>query len=165
MTTLVNHTFGPVFDEKSTRLILGSFPSVKSREQSFYYMNPNNRFWKVLEYLTKVPYSKLTIEEKIKQLKNNQIALYDVVFSCEIEHSSDATIQKETPVCLEDIMIHSNIKQIILNGKKAEELFKKYFSKYLPLVVSLPSTSSANASYSLSRLCETWEKYWNQQNV
>ncbi len=152
----LNHEFGPVFDECSRILILGSFPSVKSREQQFYYGHPQNRFWRVLAAVTDEATPE-TIEEKEAFLLRNRIAVWDVIAQCDIIGSSDSSIRSVTPVDLPWLLERTEIAQIYTNGGKAYELYQKYL---LPLVgwdcVRLPSTSPANASYSLDRLTEEW---------
>ncbi|MCD7862596.1 MAG: DNA-deoxyinosine glycosylase [Lachnospiraceae bacterium] len=152
----LNHEFGPVFDECSRILILGSFPSVKSREQQFYYGHPQNRFWRVLAAVTD-EVTPETIEEKKAFLKRNRIAVWDVIAQCDIIGSSDSSIRSVVPVDLPWLLEQTEIAQIYTNGGKAFELYQKYL---LPLVgrdcVRLPSTSPANASYSLDRLTEEW---------
>ena len=152
------HTISPVYDDNSKVLILGSFPSVKSREERFFYAHPQNRFWKVLAFVLNWEIPK-TIEDKKKMLLQNNIALWDVVFSCDIVGSSDSSIKNVEPTELRKILDAANIKQIYANGSKAGQLYKKY---QLPLTgmeaVILPSTSPANAAWSLERLCEAWRK-------
>ena len=156
--THVQHTFEPVFDEHSRILILGSFPSVKSREIQFYYGHPQNRFWKLMAQLLDVPVPQ-SIDEKKTMLLTHGLALWDVIASCDIKGSSDSSIKNVKPTELRKILDASNIKQIYANGSKAGQLYKKY---QLPLTgmeaVVLPSTSPANAAWSLERLCEAWRK-------
>lgn len=154
--THVTHTFGPVFDEASRVLILGSFPSVKSRENQFYYGHPQNRFWKMLAgiFEEKVPD---TIEEKKKILLNNRIALWDVIESCEIEGSSDSSIRNVVANDMNFILQQAPIEKILCNGGKAYELFLRYCSApWYPPVAKMPSTSPANAAWRLDKLVETW---------
>ena len=152
------HSFEPVYDRASEILILGTLPSVKSRENNFYYGHKQNRFWKVLATLLKEPVPD-TIEEKKAMLLAHRIALWDVIQSCDIKGSSDSSIKNVEPTELRKILDASNIKQIYANGSKAGQLYKKY---QLPLTgmeaVVLPSTSPANAAWSLERLCEAWRK-------
>lgn len=153
----VKHTFEPVYDKASKVLILGSFPSVKSREQAFYYGHPQNRFWKVIAKITgqKLPE---TIEEKKKLLLAQHIAVWDVIDSCEIIGSSDSSIRNVKVNDIRSVLRQSNIRQIYANGAKAYQLFQKYVTnaKEYPLC-QLPSTSPANAAWSLERLCKAWE--------
>ena len=152
------HSFEPVYDKASEILILGTLPSVKSRENNFYYGHKQNRFWKVLATLLQEPVPH-TIEEKKAMLLAHRIALWDVIQSCDIKGSSDSSIKNVKPTELRKILDASNIKQIYANGSKAGQLYKKY---QLPLTgmeaVVLPSTSPANAAWSLERLCEAWRK-------
>lgn len=152
----VRHEFSPVYDVNSRVLILGSFPSVKSRESSFFYGHPQNRFWKVLAAVMsdKLP---LTIEEKKAFLLRHGIALWDVIAECEIVGSKDTSIRNVVPVDLSVILDYAPIQEIYVNGNKAYELYQKYL---LPATgrkcIKLPSTSPANAAFSLERLVECW---------
>lgn len=156
---MIVHPISPLFDEKAKILILGSFPSVKSREQGFFYGHPQNRFWRVISRICgeSVPE---TIEEKTRLILDNHFALWDVIHSCEITGSADSSIKNVQPNDLSVILEKANIKQIFLNGKKAEALYNKYIkdSVSIPAAV-LPSTSPANASWSVDRLFE----YWNAE--
>ncbi len=153
------HPFPPLYDKNSKILILGSFPSVKSREEGFFYGHPQNRFWKVLAEVFKkdVP---TTIEEKKLLLIENNIAVWDVIKSCDIEGSSDSSIKNVVSNDLSVILETADIKQIYVNGKKAEQMYKKYI---LPQTrrdaICLPSTSPANAAWSLEKLVAQWGKY------
>lgn len=150
------HEFGPVYDVNSRILILGSFPSVKSRETQFYYGHPQNRFWKVIAGLTgsKIPVS---VEEKKKMLLCNQIAIWDVIAQCEITGSSDSSIKNVVPADIGKIMKNSGIQKIYANGNTAKKLYDKYILPKLGIEIEgLPSTSPANAAYSLERLLEVW---------
>lgn len=152
----VNHSFDPVFDRESRILILGTFPSVKSREQQFYYGHPQNRFWKLLALLTDSAVPR-TIDEKKDMLLQNHIAVWDVVESCEIIGSSDSSIRNVVPADLNRILMSAPIQTIYANGAKAHELYQKYVQ---PLTgrpaKKLPSTSAANAAWQLERLAEAW---------
>jgi len=154
----MTHTFLPVYDENSELLILGSFPSVKSREQGFYYGHPQNRFWKVLAAVCECEVPK-TIEEKKKMLLKNHIAIWDVIDSCDIIGSSDSSIKHVVPADIAGILTKTNITRIFANGKTAGNLYKKFSenSTGIPAVV-LPSTSPANAAYSLEKLIEVWKE-------
>ena len=154
--THVTHTFEPVYDENAKILILGSFPSVKSREQKFYYGHPQNRFWKVLAacFCADVP---VTIEEKKKFLLTHQIALWDVIEECDIVGSSDSSIRNVVPNRMEQILDVAEIRAIFANGDKAYQLFLKYCKKEgQPPLYKLPSTSPANAAWRFERLTEAW---------
>lgn len=155
----VCHTFEPVWDTNSRVLILGTFPSVKSRENHFYYGHPQNRFWKMIAQITK---SKLpeTIEEKKKLLLTNHIAIWDVIASCDIIGSSDSSITDVVPNDIAGLLADTNIQTILANGKKAAELYNRYIYPQTKLpIVTMPSTSPANAAWSLDRLCAEYRKY------
>lgn len=154
------HPFKPIFDKNSKILILGSFPSVVSRKLGFYYANPQNRFWRVLAEIlnTTVPES---IDEKINFLLSHHIAIYDAAVSCEIEGSSDAKMSKIVPANLKPIFKEANIRQVYANGGKAYEICKKYLESGIIKatkneVIKLPSTSPANAKFSLEKLAKEW---------
>lgn len=152
----LTHAFEPVFDKNSKVLILGSFPSVKSRENNFYYGHPQNRFWKVLAkvYEVDVP---TTIEEKKAFLLKHYIAVWDVIESCMIIDSSDTSIKDVVVNDFSKVLENSSIEQIFVNGGKAYELYHKYAEEKTGMkAVKLPSTSPANAAWSLDRLCEMW---------
>lgn len=152
----VEHTFAPIYDKDSEILILGTFPSVKSREQNFYYGHPQNRFWKVLARLTKESLPE-TVEEKKAMLLRHHIAVWDVVASCDIIGSSDSSIKNVVPADIPKILKESRITRIYANGDKAYRLYKKYCEKAAGLeAVKLPSSSPANAIFTLDRLTESW---------
>lgn len=150
------HPIRPVFDKDSRVLILGSFPSVRSREEGFFYGHPQNRFWKVTSAIfgEAVP---CTIDEKKSFLLRNHIALWDVIGSCEIEGSSDSTIRNVTVNDISVILEAADIHAIFLNGKKAFQLYQEYL---LPVIkregICLPSTSPANAAWNLEKLTTAW---------
>lgn len=151
------HPIAPVFDEHSRVLILGSFPSVKSRAEMFFYGHPQNRFWRVTAAVCGVEYVPQTIPEKRAFLHTNHIALWDVIAACEIVGSSDASIRAVQPNDLSQILQIAPIRAIYVNGATAA----KYYAKYqLPQTgmpaVTLPSTSPANAAWSLQRLVAAW---------
>lgn len=152
-----SHTFEPIFDSKSKILILGTFPSVKSRENNFYYGHPQNRFWSVLAEIlgTETPKS---IPQKRQMLLENNIAIWDVVGSCEISNSADTSIKNVVPNDLGVIFENADIKSIYANGKTAEKLYNKYLLKQTGKeITALPSTSPANAAFSKERLFEAWK--------
>lgn len=156
--THVSHDFEPVFDENSKVLILGTFPSVKSRENRFYYGHPQNRFWKVIAGLTESEVPQ-TIEEKKKLLLEHGIAIWDVIESCDIIGSSDSSIKNVVPADIESVVANSKIQNIYANGGTAKKLYEKYSQKKTGReIIGLPSTSPANAAYSLERLLECWQK-------
>ena len=154
---MVVHPIDPVFNEHSRVLILGSFPSVKSREAEFFYGHPQNRFWKVLAAVFHRPVP-ATVEEKRALLLEEGVALWDVIASCEIRGSSDSSIKNAVPNDLTPIFETAYIEAIYVNGKTAEKYYKKYL---LPVTgreaVVLPSTSPANAAWNLERLVEAWQ--------
>ena len=155
---MIFHPFPPLFNEHSKVLILGSFPSVKSREQLFFYGHPQNRFWKVLSAVFEAETPK-TIDEKKAFLLENNVALWDVIASCEISGSADSTIRNVTPNDLTPILSAANIKKIFANGKTAEKYYNRYtLPKTTVPAVCLPSTSPANAAYTLPRLVEAWKQ-------
>ena len=152
------HTFAPLYNENTEILILGSFPSVKSRENDFYYMNPQNRFYKVLSILLEEDIYNCSIEKKKEILLRNRIGIYDVVQSCTISGSSDASINNVIVNDVDSIVINTKIKKICLNGTLAYNLFIKYFSQYKSIAIKLPSTSPANAKYNLDDLIREWKR-------
>lgn len=151
------HEIPPVYDENSKILILGSFPSVKSRENHFFYHHPQNRFWKTLAAVVGCD-TPDSIDEKKKFLLDNNIAVWDVIASCEIEGSSDSSIKNVVVNDFNPIINNSNIKQIFCNGGKSYELYRKYCEKITNLkAIKLPSTSPANARFSLEKLTSEWK--------
>lgn len=156
MLTHETHEFPACFDEHSEILILGSFPSVKSRAMGFYYGHPQNRFWRVLAaiYGEEVP---MDIESRRAFVLRHHLALYDSLEACEIQGSSDASITNVVPADLNQILDNAPIKKILLNGKTAARYFNKYQKTKTEAVV-LPSTSSANAATSFERLLGAWRK-------
>ena len=153
----VKHTFEPVYDENSKILILGSLPSVKSREQGFYYGHPQNRFWKVLAKLLEWE-EPLTIEEKKTMLLKNKIAVWDVLESCDIQGSSDSSIKNPVAADIPGLLRKTKIEKIYVNGTTAGKYYKKYV---LPLTgieaVVLQSTSPLNCRLNLEKLAENWK--------
>lgn len=156
MKTQIVHPFPPLYDEHSRILILGSFPSVKSRELMFFYGHPQNRFWKVLSSVLGCPVPQ-SIPEKREMLLKHHIALWDSIGQCEIEGSSDASIEAVVPNDLSPIFSAAEIRQVFCNGKKSWEMYRLYQEKATGMpAVCLPSTSPANASWSLERLIAAW---------
>ena len=150
------HPFGPLFNDKSRILILGSFPSVKSREQQFFYGHPQNRFWKVIAalYNQEPP---VTISQKKELILEHGLALWDSIASCVISGSSDASIRDVRANDLRIILDHCPISRIYCNGKKSYEMYEKYIRPDIGReALCLPSTSPANAQWSLDRLIEAW---------
>ena len=154
--THVIHEIPPVYDDRSKILILGSFPSVKSREGQFFYHHKQNRFWKVLAAVFEDTLPE-TIEEKKEFLLRHNIAIWDVIASCDIEGSSDSSIKNVQPTDIGMILEKTNITRIYANGNKAGQLYKRYQFPVTGIeAMVLPSTSPANAAWSLDRLCEAW---------
>lgn len=154
---MIIHPIPPLYDENSKVLILGSFPSVKSREAQFFYGHPQNRFWKVMAavFHERVPD---TVSEKRDFLLRNHVALWDVIHSCEIVGSSDSSIKNVMPNDLSIILDAAHIERVFVNGKTAEKYYKKYIEKTLGIkAFCLPSTSPANASWSIDRLINVWK--------
>lgn len=153
---MILHPIAPVFDERSQILILGSFPSVKSREAGFFYGHPQNRFWRVLAAVFDRAEPQ-TVEDKKRFLLSSHIALWDVIGSCEIEGSADSSIKNAEPNDLRVILDIADIRAIYVNDKTAEKYYNKYARKALGReAICLPSTSPANAAWSLERLVEAW---------
>ena len=168
------HPFLPLYDEASRILILGSLPSVKSREQMFFYGHKQNRFWKVMAEVLYCKYNDIksknqldseyngivvpaTIEEKKAMLHKYHIALWDTIYSCDIIGSSDSSIKNVQPTDIGMILEKTNITRIYANGNKAGQLYKRYQFPVTGIeAMVLPSTSPANAAWSLDRLCEAW---------
>jgi hypoxanthine-DNA glycosylase len=150
------HPIVPVYDENSRVLVLGSFPSVKSREEMFFYGHPQNRFWRVTAAVFGAE-TPQTVADKREFLLSHGIALWDVLASCDIEGSADSTIKNAVPNDLSPIFAAAKIEKIFVNGKAAEKYYNKYLKKTLGReAVCLPSTSPANAAWSAERLAEAW---------
>lgn len=157
MQEKIIHSIKPIYDKNSKILILGSFPSQKSREEMFFYGHKQNRFWKVTSAVfgCEVPQ---TIEEKREFLLSNGIAVWDVIASCNIVGSSDSSIKNAVPNDLSEILSVADIKKIFVNGRTAEKFYNLYIKEKIGReAVLLPSTSPANAAWSLERLVEAWE--------
>ena len=150
------HPIPPLFDGESRVLILGSFPSVKSREAMFFYGHPQNRFWQVVAALTGAPVPR-TVEEKKALILSNRLALWDSIGSCTIVGSSDSSIRDVVPNDLSVITEHAPIERIYCNGATSMKYFMRYIAPELGRSAQqLPSTSPANAAWSLDRLIEAW---------
>lgn len=168
----ISHGFDPVFDEKSRVLVLGSFPSVLSRQNSFYYGNPQNRFWRVMaaclgcevppnEGDTLASGERATLEASIaakkQMLLDHGVALWDVIASCDIKGSSDASIRNVEPSDISRIVDIAPVEYVICNGGTAGRLYHRYLEDATGLrAMVLPSTSPANAAWKLDALCERW---------
>ena len=155
--TEIIHPIPPFFRPDSEILILGSFPSVKSREQKFFYGHPQNRFWKVLACVFEDGVPK-DIPEKCAFLEKHRIALWDSIGRCTIEGSSDSSIRDVVPNDLSVITANAPIRAIFCNGKTSADCYARYIRDRLRRdAVTLPSTSPANAAYSLDRLKDAWK--------
>ena len=148
--------FPPVNDGNARILILGSLPSEASRAAGFYYMNPRNRFWTVLSTLLDEDFAAMSADEKRRALSKHGVALSDVVLSCEIHRSADASIKNPQCTDVPALVRGSHVKRIFLNGQKAYALFLKYFPDFKEMATLLPSTSPANAKTSLAELTRIW---------
>ena len=152
------HPIPPLYNDKSEVLILGSFPSVKSREANFFDGHPQNRFWKVIARIfdEEVPQ---TIEEKKRLILTHHLSMWDVIAECDIIGSSDSSIKDVVPNDLSVILDNAPIRRIIVNGKTAEKMYNKYtLDKTGIKAVVMPSTSPANAAWDIDRLVAEWEK-------
>jgi hypoxanthine-DNA glycosylase len=151
------HPIPQLFDENSDTLILGSFPSVKSREAQFFYGHPQNRFWRLIAllYEEKVP---TTVDEKKKLILSHKLALWDTIHSCTITGSSDSSIKDVVPNDLSVILNNSKVNRIFANGTASYNLYQRYIYPVTGIeAVKLPSTSPANAAYSIDRLAKNWK--------
>ena len=155
--SMIIHPIPPVYDKDSRVLILGSFPSFKSRETGFFYGHPQNRFWKVLASVFQEE-TPVNIDEKKEFLLRNHVAVWDVIRSCDIEGSSDASIRNVIPNDLQTILSSAEIKAVYVNGKTAFKYYEKYmYPKIQREAKVLPSTSPANAVWNLQRLVDAWK--------
>ncbi len=155
---MLHHPFEPVINNDSRVLVLGSFPSVKSRENSFYYGHPQNRFWPMLALIFRqdVP---LTIQEKTELLHQHRIALWDVIERCQLDGSMDSSIRDALPNDISSLLKAAPLERVLLNGQLAGKLYQRYFRESLLPYAVLPSTSPANAAWSLQRLADIWKPY------
>lgn len=153
----IKHPFPAVVDSKSRILILGSVPSIKSVENNFYYMHPKNRFWKVLSAIFGVDLYSATVDERISFLLKNKIALYDSVEECDIEASKDSAISNVVPADIPSLVAKSEISHIFCNGKASLYYLLSAYPEYESITTLLPSTSPANAQFSLEKLIEAWK--------
>ncbi len=153
----ITHPLRPLFRADSRILILGSFPSVKTREYGFFYGHPRNRFWPLLERIFDVELS-IDIEERRAFLLQHHLALYDVIYQCDIIGSSDASIQNVVPSDLSPIFTEADIKQVFCNGGTAYRYYQKYQEQNTGYqAIQLPSTSPANARSSMDHLYDQWK--------
>jgi len=158
MSKLASHPFNPIYNSDSKLLILGSFPSVKSREGEFYYHHPRNRFWKLISQLYNSA-EPITIEDKINILLNNNIALWDVVKSCEVVGSADSSIKNIIPNDIASILKGSKIERIVANGNLTYDVYMKYVFPITGMpIIKMPSTSPANAKYTVEKLSLKWKE-------
>ncbi|MDO4845497.1 MAG: DNA-deoxyinosine glycosylase [Oscillospiraceae bacterium] len=154
--THVTHPFPPLFDENARTLILGSLPSVKSREQKFFYGHPQNRFWPLLAALFHEP-APATVEEKAALARRHGIALWDTIYSCEIVGSGDSSIKNVVPTDLSVIFRAAKIERVFCNGRTSGLYYAKYHEPRLGVpAVTLPSTSPANAAWTMEKLFAAW---------
>lgn len=150
------HPIPPLYQKDSKILVLGSFPSVKSREGQFFYHHPQNRFWKVISSIYQEPLPQ-TIEEKQAMLYRCRIAVWDVIQSCDIVGSSDSSIKNVIANDLSVILTTAAIRKIVVNGNTAYQHYMKYiYPKTGIEPIRLPSTSPANAASNLDKLVEAW---------
>ena len=156
-TANIIHPIPPLYDANSRVLILGSFPSVKSREAMFFYGHPQNRFWKLMALLFEAE-APSTVEEKKRLVLSHGIAMWDTIHSCTITGSSDSSIKDVVPNDLSVILNNSRVKRIFCNGAASHRLYQKYIYPINNIPAQkLPSTSPANAAWSLDRLAEAWK--------
>lgn len=152
------HNIPPLYDEKSRILILGSFPSIKSREGQFFYHHPQNRYWKVMAAVLGEPVPE-TITEKKQMILSHHIAMWDVIASCDISGSSDSSIKNVTANDIGRLLEETEIDMIYTNGGTAHKYYQKYVKKKIERDdIVLPSTSPANAAWSLERLIMAWKE-------
>ncbi|MDO5143568.1 MAG: DNA-deoxyinosine glycosylase [bacterium] len=156
MSERLVHPFPPLVDSESRVLILGSFPSVKSREQQFFYGHPQNRFWRMLAAVCGED-TPATIEEKTALVLSHHFALWDSIGSCTITGSSDASVRNVVPADIRLVLDHAPIQRILCNGALSGRMYHRYLEPLtgMPALV-MPSTSPANASWSLQRLIDCW---------
>ncbi|MCM1544640.1 MAG: DNA-deoxyinosine glycosylase [Ruminococcus sp.] len=156
MSNIIVHPIPPLFQPESDTLILGSFPSIKSREGEFFYHHPQNRFWKVIAAVTNSPIP-TSIDEKRDMILSNRFALWDSIGQCEITGSQDSSIRNAVPNDISSILAQTKITRIFCNGGTSHQYYQKYiFPKTGIEAFKLPSTSPANASWSLERLINAW---------
>lgn len=158
MKEQIIHPFKPIFDKESKVLILGSFPSPKSREIGFYYGHPKNRFWKILSKVFEEPIP-LTIKERTNFVLKHHIALWDVIKSCNIKGASDSSISNVVVNDMNMVLEQTKIQYIVTTGKKADALYQKYcFERTKIKSICLPSTSPANCAVKEETLVEQYQK-------
>lgn len=152
----VTHNIPPLFDKNSRVLLLGSMPSPKSRETRFFYGHPQNRFWRVLAAVFRTPLPQ-TIDEKRALCLRHHIALWDTIAQCDIKGASDSSIKNVIPNDINSLLKQTNITRIFATGGKSAALYRKWIEPqtHMP-IIQLPSTSPANAAWSLERLIEAY---------
>lgn len=165
MKNKIVHPFEPIITKDAEILILGSFPSVISRNNSFYYGNPKNRFWSLLKEIYGIDFNGLSNLEKKKVLNELHIALYDIVYSCTINGSSDNSIEDVIYSDIPSLIKDTKINRIFCNGKIAYELLLKKYPQYKDISYCLPSTSPANALWSFSKLYDSWMEMKNPLKI
>ena len=154
----VIHSFGPLYNENSRILILGSIPSPASREVGFYYGHPQNRFWKVLSEVFGMPLPE-SIEEKKALVLSNGLALWDSIAECDIIGASDSSVKNAVPTDIPSLLEQTNIERVLCNGALSKKVYDKYQLDRTGIpALKMPSTSPANAAWSLERLVEEWRK-------
>ena len=154
----VAHTFGPLYNEDSRILILGSIPSPASREVGFYYGHPRNRFWQVLAEVYGVPLTE-SVEEKKALVLAHGIALWDVIEECDIIGASDSSVKNVVPTDIPSLLAETKVDRILCNGTLSKKIYDKYQRGYTGIpAIKMPSTSPANAAWLLERLVEEWGK-------
>ncbi len=152
------HTFGPLYSAESRILILGSMPSPASREVGFYYGHPRNRFWKVLAEVLEMPLPE-SIEEKKALVLSHGLALWDVIEECDIIGASDSSVKNVVPTEIPSLLAEAKVERIICNGALSKKIYDKYQLEQTGMpALQMPSTSPANAAWSLERLVEEWGK-------
>ncbi len=151
------HPIPPLYDAESKILILGSFPSIKSREAMFFYGHPQNRFWPLLARLFNEP-APASVEEKKVLAHTHHVALWDSIRSCTIVGSSDSSVREVVPNDLSVILENSRVERIFCNGALSHKMYTKYISPVTGIeAVKLPSTSPANAAFGMDRLAQEWQ--------
>lgn len=160
---MITHPIEPIYNEHSRILILGSFPSVKSREEGFFYGHPQNRFWRVVAAVFGVD-TPQTVKEKTQLLLTNCVAVWDVIASCDITGSADSSIKNAVANDLSRILSEASIEQIFVNGKTAEKYYNRYMRDKLGReAICLPSTSPANAAFTQEKLIAAWQMIKNKE--
>ena len=150
------HPFEPIIAPNCRVLILGSVPSVRSVSEGFYYMHPQNRFWPMLSRILNEDMTKLSFDKRRELLIKNNIGVYDSVYACDIEASSDARAKNIVPADIPAIIAKTAVQAIFANGALSYSTLIKYHPELKPNARKLPSTSAANAGYSMDKLIDAW---------